>query len=136
MHASHMLPVQQRAVGRHPFLDHCRIVAMICLFLASGCSMNHTTTTTGFSSDDWKSQRGVSSDGNRRLAQLADLKPLMREGMARQEVLDLLGEPDRSDPDTGVDAYALGVSPFGIDAEYYEIRYHQGRLVSHQLTRD
>lgn len=96
--------------------------------------MNHTSA--GFSSDDWKSQRGVATADNRRSAQLPGLKSLLREGMARQDVLDILGEPDRSDADAGVDAYALGTSPFGIDAEYYEIRYHKGRLVSHQLTRD
>lgn len=93
-------------------------------------------TSVAFISDDWKSQRGVATANNRRSAQLPGLKSLLREGMSRQDVLDILGEPDRSDADAGVDAYVLGTSPFGIDAEYYELRYHQGRLVSHQLTRN
>lgn len=93
------------------------------------------TQTGGFDSDAWKSQRGAAALDNRRGAMVASLEGVVREGMARADVLAALGEPDSSDADNGVDVYELGVSGVGVDEEYYEIRYQNGRVASHRWGR-
>lgn len=63
------------------------------------------------------------------------LEKVLHAGMSRDEVVGLLGEPDFSDAETGTDTYELGLAGYGVDEEYYEIRYRDGKLESHRLGR-
>ncbi len=91
--------------------------------------------TTHFDSSAWKSQRGASAHDNQRGQMVESLEKAVRTGMSRAEVVELLGDPDSSNAETGVDTYELGVSSYGIDEEYYEIRYQDGNVASHRWAR-
>jgi hypothetical protein len=100
-------------------------------FLLSACTMQ----TTHFDSSTWKSQRGASAHNNQRGQMVESLEKAIRIGMPHDEVVELLGEPDSSNAETGVDTYELGVSSYGIDEEYYEIRYQDGKVATHRWAR-
>lgn len=110
-------------------------VAAFALFLSlslSACAMEQTPR---FDSDAWKAQRGVAAKDNARGGMLTAMEAVVQPGMSRDDVLRLLGEPDASDADTGTDTYELGVAKFGVDEEYYEIRYRDGKVESRQWNR-
>ncbi len=118
-----------------------RIVGMRSVFAAfalslslslSACAMEQTPR---FDSDAWKAQRGVAAKDNTRGGMLAGMEAAVQPGMSRDDVLRLLGEPDSRDAETGVDTYELGVAKFGVDEEYYEIRYRDGKVESRQWQR-
>lgn len=111
-------------------LMHCSALLLLTLFL-SACTMQ----TTNFDSSTWKSQRGVAAQNNQRGQMVGALDKVVHAGMARAEVIEQLGEPDSSNTDTGVDLYELGVSDYGIDEEYFEIRYQDGKVASHRWAR-
>ncbi|MFD0724362.1 hypothetical protein [Lysobacter brunescens] len=66
---------------------------------------------------------------------LPALDKVLHAGMSRDEVVKLLGEPDHSDTQAGVDQYELGIAGYGVDEEYYELRYRDGKLESHRMGR-
>jgi hypothetical protein len=105
-------------------------LAMFATLSLSACHMHNQTA---FDSNTWKSQRGQPARQNQRGEMVGILQQTLQAGMRREEVIRLLGEPDRSDE--GIDIYELGVSPFGIDEEYYEIKYQDGAVVSHRWGR-
>jgi len=109
---------------------HCSALLLLILFL-SACTMQ----TTNFDSSTWKSQRGAAAQDNQRGQMVGALDKVVRTGMTRAEVIELLGEPDSGNADSGVDIYELGVSDYGIDEEYFEIRYQDGKVASHRWAR-
>jgi hypothetical protein len=109
----------------------CALALAITLSL-SACAMEHSSQ---FDSDAWKSQRGVATQENRRGPMVPALEKVLHAGMSRDEVVGLLGEPDYSDTDAGTDTYELGLAGYGVDEEYYEIRYRDGKLESHRMGR-
>lgn len=101
------------------------------LLLLAACSMH----SNAFDSDLWKSQRGVQGTDNRRGGMVPEVRTALRMGMERTQVHALLGPPDSGEEDGSIDVYMLGRSPYGIDDEYYEVRYADGRVVAHQFGR-
>lgn len=88
----------------------------------------------GFDTDAWKAQRGTTARENTRATQVPSLERQLRPGMTRDEVHRLLGEPDRRTEKA--DIYRMGIAPFGIDQESYQIIYDSnGVLTEHRLTR-
>ena len=113
-------------------LQRARAGVLILPLLIAGCAMHETTN---FDSAAWKSQRGAKPLDNQRGAMVPALANLISEGMPRADVIGVLGEPDSSDAAKGVDVYELGVSDAGIDEEYYEVRYQDGRVASRRWSR-
>ena len=105
----------------------------IVLFLSlSACAMQ---TTSQLDSTAWKSQRGVSAKENQRGPMVSSVEKAVQTGMSRDEVIRLLGEPDSSDAASATDVYELGVARYGIDEEFYEIKYLDGKVASHRWGR-
>jgi hypothetical protein len=92
-------------------------------------------TTSNFDSDAWKSQRGVDAKENQRGPMVSSVEKAVKTGMSRDEVVRLLGEPDISDAASATDVYELGVARYGIDEEFYEIKYQDGKVTSHRWGR-
>lgn len=106
--------------------------AIVLLLSISACAMQ---TTSNFDSDAWKSQRGVGAKKNQRGPMVSSVEKAVQTGMSREEVIRLLGEPDSSDAASATDVYELGVARYGIDEEFYEIRYQDGKVASHRWGR-
>lgn len=107
-----------------------RLAACALAFsLTTACTMHDTS----FDSNAWKSQRDVAAQDNARGPMVAGMQQTLRAGMPRTEVVALLGEPD-SRRDT-TDVYELGRAPYGVDEEYYEIRYVDDKVTTHGLGR-
>lgn len=88
----------------------------------------------GFDAQAWQSQRGVGARTNTRAAQVPALSSALRQGMTREEVQRLLGQPDARTQKA--DIYRMGVAPFGVDQDSYQIIYDQhGKLAAHRLSR-
>lgn len=122
-------PGTRRTVGMR---DLFAVLALSLSLSLSACAMEQTPR---FDSDAWKAQRGVAAKDNTRGGMLVAMEAAVQPGMSRDDVLRLLGEPDSRDAETGVDTYELGVAKFGIDEEYYEIRYRDGKVESRQWNR-
>jgi hypothetical protein len=123
----------RQGAGPSPRLHTPACALLLALtFSLSACAMEHQTQ---FDSDAWKSQRGVAATDNRRGGMLPAMEKVLHTGMTRDEVVALLGEPDISDTQTGADQYELGLAGYGVDEEYYEIRYRDGKLESHRMGR-
>jgi hypothetical protein len=106
---------------------------MIVLILSlSACAMQ---TTSNFDSDAWKSQRGVGAKAKQRGPMVYSAEKTVQTGMSRDDVIRLLGEPDSIDGATATDLYELGVARYGIDDEFYEIRYQDGKVASNRWRR-
>lgn len=119
--------------GPSPGLHKPACALLLALtFSLSACAMEHQTQ---FDSDAWKSQRGAAATDNRRGSMLPALEKALHTGMTRDQVVALLGEPDISNAQTGIDEYELGLAGYGVDEEYYEIRYRDGKLESHRMGR-
>lgn len=83
-----------------------------------------------FDADLWHAQRGSEALDNPRVGEVVALeRQHMRMQMPRAQVLQLLGEPDRTRP--GNDAYKLGASPVGVDFETYVVEYDSAGRVAH-----
>ncbi len=91
--------------------------------------------TTHFDSTAWKSQRGVSAKENQRGPMVSSVEKAVQTGMSRDEVIRLLGEADSSDAASATDIYELGVARYGIDEEFYEIKYQDEKVASHRWGR-
>ncbi len=107
-------------------------VALAATLALAGCA---GTAPSRFDSAAWQAQRGAEPQQNRRGAMLPALQQALRPGMARDEVIALLGPPDRHDAAAGSDVYELGVSGYGVDEAYYQLDYRDGKLVEHRLQR-
>lgn len=91
--------------------------------------------TSQFDSSAWKSQRGAGAQKNLRGTMVASVEKAIHAGMSRDDVIQLLGEPDSSDAATTTDTYELGVAQYGIDEEFYEIIYQDGKVATHRWGR-
>ena len=85
-----------------------------------------------FESAAWQGERGNYNGDNLRLYMISDLEQnYLKVGMSQRAVEQLLGEPDSIREALSV--YDLGVSPYGIDGEFLEIKYDSdGNLVTTQ----
>ncbi len=119
-----------------PHLRSMRASALRCAvlltLLLSACTMQ---TTAPFDSASWKSQRGADAQHNRRGTMVAALEKSIAVGMPRAQVLGLLGEPDSTDAASSTDVYELGVAQYGVDEEFYQIHYQDGKVASHRWGR-
>lgn len=106
--------------------------AVLLSLLLSACT---TQATGSFDSASWKSQRGAEAQQNRRGTMVAALEKSIAVGMPRAQVLDLLGEPDSTDAAGSTDMYELGAAQYGIDEEFYQIRYQDGKVAAHRWGR-
>jgi hypothetical protein len=109
-----------------------RCIAIALLLSLSACAMQ---TTSNFDTAAWKSQRGVAAQQNQRGPMLASAEKAVQAGMSRDEVIALLGEPDIRDAASATDIYELGVARYGIDEEFFEITYQDGKVASHRWGR-
>jgi hypothetical protein len=107
--------------------------AGMLLVLGAGGYMT-TTIAGGFDSDRWKALRNSDARENPRARMLGDLKDRLRQGMTRDEVVALLGEPETKEGVRFV--YAIGTSAFGVDYEYFVVEFDvDGKLTRHSITR-
>lgn len=90
-------------------------------------------TGSQFDAAAWKAQRGIPEARNRRNDMVVAARDRLRAGMTRAAVVDILGEPDSRKAD-GIEVYALGASPFGIDPQYLELTYRDERLAAFVIT--
>jgi hypothetical protein len=94
-----------------------------------------TTTAGGFNSDQWKAQYSSRARDNPRAGMVTELEGQLRPGMTRTEVVALLGEPETEEEPARY-VYALGMSRFGLDYEYFIVEFdREGKLVRHFLKR-
>lgn len=91
--------------------------------------------TSSFDSGAWKAQRGVAAQDNTRGSMIAAAEAAVQPGMPREDVLRVLGEPDATDAATSTDTYELGVAKFGIDEEYFTVRYRDGKVDAREWHR-
>ena len=110
-------------------------MALFALFLIVSLSACAMQTTPDFDSNAWKSQRGAAPRDNTRGQMVAVLEKSLHTGMSRDDVIKLLGEPDSTDADTATDVYELGVAAYGVDEEFYEIQYQDGKIAAHRWAR-
>jgi len=89
----------------------------------------------GFNSAKWKAQYNSKELHNPRLVMIPHLKrSVLHVGMDKSAVRDILGPPEKSRDQT--DIYALGVSEYGIDFEYYYIEYDSNdKVIKFYLMR-
>jgi hypothetical protein len=109
--------------------------ALLALSIALSLSACAMQNTSDFDSNAWKSQSNAAPRDNKRGQMVATLEKNLRTGMSRDEVIGLLGEPDSTDADTATDVYELGVAAYGVDEEFYEIQYRDGKLAAHRWAR-
>jgi hypothetical protein len=87
----------------------------------------------GFDSDHWKAQYDVDDRDNPRAGMVTALERLLTPGMSRDAVLDLLGRPESQDVNQF--RYSIGVSPYGIDYEYFVVEFDRDGLVRTFIMR-
>jgi hypothetical protein len=104
------------------------VITLLFPLLFSACTM----PTDSFDSNTWKSQRGASAKDNKRITMVPTLEARIRVGMSREEVVQILGEPDARDQQANADKYFLGLS-MGPDQQYYEIRYQNSAVATMRL---
>ena len=117
-----------RVTSRRPGL---LAFALLSAFFLTACTMH----TESFDADTWKSQRGVAASNNRRGPLVASIDNVVRSGKSRADVVGLLGAPDSTRTGSSIDVYELGRSPYGVDEEFYEVRYVDGKVQSHGMGR-
>ncbi|MCP3057697.1 hypothetical protein LXT21_02780 [Myxococcus sp. K38C18041901] len=111
------------------------IGAVLLLLTGLGVHVVSTTQKGAFDSEQWKAQRGSGADKNPRVGMVVALKQHhLREGMSREDVHTLLGEPEQRRGTSEV--YELGVSPVGVSYEYFIIDFDaQDRVTRFRVTR-
>jgi outer membrane protein assembly factor BamE (lipoprotein component of BamABCDE complex) len=94
-----------------------------------------SSTTTSFDAATWRAHRGASPTDNPRREMLGAMRDeVLRPGRSRQEIVAILGEPERRDG--GADQYDMGPHRYGIDDETLIIEYDsEGRLSATRITR-
>ena len=107
---------------------------LIATLLLGVTLMSATTLAAEFDPAAWRAQAGSTARDNPRGAMVPLLDGRIQRGMARSDVLKLLGPPDAEEP--GIESYNAGASPFGIDPEMYVVRYDRdGRVLSAGIIR-
>jgi len=89
----------------------------------------------GFDAALWRAQHGSDARDNPRSGLVPALeREVLRKGMSREEVREILGPPEGETPQR--DVYELGASPVGVDYEQYVIEYdEEGKVLSFGLRR-
>ncbi|MCP4133748.1 MAG: hypothetical protein GY754_22460 [bacterium] len=90
----------------------------------------------GFDSEKWKALHKSPERNNPRITMVPDLqRSIIKKGMQKNKVRELLGPPEMIDKNS--ETYDLGVSSYGIDFEYFIIKYDSAEKVSRSyITRD
>ena len=102
---------------------------------ASGTGRSTDACPQAFDQALWRSASELPAPDNPRLGMLRSVECRLHIGMAQEAVLSLLGPPDTRLSANAV-AYALGVSPYGIDYEELVIEFDEnGRLARHYWRR-
>lgn len=115
---------------------------MLCTISAFLLLLNSLTACAMQSSQEldtasWKSQRGVDFEKNNRIHMMEAVEGVIHVGMSKKDVLTLLGPPDYSEDgeSTSTDVYYLGISPYAGDTQEYDIKYKDGKVVSHNIVQ-
>ena len=90
----------------------------------------------GFDGALWRAQHSSAAleQDNPRIEMVSTLnQDVLVPGMARDEILILLGPPEYQDREA--DYYELGRSPLGVDYEQLVIQYKNGKLVQVAVQR-
>jgi hypothetical protein len=98
-------------------------------------AISQSVSIGGFDADLWKAQYQKNERDNPRIGMVSALeREVLREGMSREAVREMLGLPEQIQGN--VDLYDLGVSPYGIDYEQYAITYDQeDKVVEFSIRR-
>lgn len=118
--------------------SRCMIGTMSASFLLlnslTACAMQ---SSQELDTASWKSQRGVDFEKNNRIHMMEAVKGVIHVGMSKNDVLTLLGPPDYSEDgeSTSTDVYYLGISPYAGDTQEYDIKYKDGKVVSHNIVQ-
>ena len=112
-----------------------RLAVAVALLAGLGTILMVNSRKGAFDPELWQAQRGKDERHNPRGGMVVDLlQTHLRVGMSRLEVQRLLGEPDRRQELR--DMYELGVSPYGIDFEYFVIDYDDaGKVTQLRINR-
>ena len=107
----------------------------LALLAGLGVYLVATAQKGAFDAEQWKALRGSTARNNPRVGMVVELQEKhLRQGMSREEVQKLLGEPDQR-RDTS-EVYELGASPFGPSYEYFVIDYDgAGKVTQFHVTR-
>ena len=107
----------------------------MALLVVAGAVMVTQSNSGGFDSKAWQAQRGKHERDNPRAGMVVPLtRDHLRAGMRRAEVKALLGEPDQRRGQS--DVYELGVSPVGVDEEYFVVEYDSdGKVTQFRVSR-
>lgn len=88
----------------------------------------------GFDASIWQAQKGSAKRENPRASMIYSLeKNYLNVGMSREKIRKLLGAPDKINDQ--VDIYDIGVSPYGIDMEMFQLFFDKDKLVKFQISR-
>jgi hypothetical protein len=116
------------------------ILAIMASIYVTQCASSENAGVTqnissgNFDSKIWKEQYKKHETKNPRGWMVVDLKEHhLREGMTHAEVRLLLGEPDQKRGTS--DVYNLGISPVGVDFEYFVLEYDNGGLLAKFYTQ-
>lgn len=94
----------------------------MALALTACNSSNEEKQMGAFDKSVWLENAGNESKNNPRAQMLNPImEDLLKAGMGREEVHELLGPPDSKTE--ARDMYDIGRSPWGIDLEYLQINY-------------
>ncbi|MBD2068845.1 hypothetical protein H6F93_15155 [Leptolyngbya sp. FACHB-671] len=98
-------------------------------------AIKQTVSISGFDADLWKAQHKKNKRDNPRIVMVPALeREVLREGMSREMVREILGLPEQIQEN--VDLYDLGISPYGFDYEQYAIVYdRENKLVEFSIRR-
>lgn len=107
------------------------IIAGAAVALSGGGDM---AIAGGFDQQKWKAEKGNTSHKNPRIGMVSDAEKVLRLGMKRDEVKQILGEPDRAQTNTL--EYDIGASPYGIDYESFVLEFDElGLLKTWRIVR-
>ncbi|MEA5125418.1 hypothetical protein [Xanthomonas floridensis] len=121
----------------HTHIPSAQVIALAVLLFFTPLAACTMQTTQDFDATVWKSQRGVGLEENKRIYMVGALKQAIHVGMRRDDVISLLGPPDytRIGETTSRDVYYLGVSPYAVDTQKYDIEYKDGKVISHHTVQ-
>lgn len=107
---------------------------ILTFFITSACAMNNND----FDKEKWRIEGQKDIELNKRWEQSEELRKTVKIGMSRPEILTLLGLPDSSTTENGIqlDTYFIGIPSYGIDMMMYNMEYQENKLVSLYFTRD
>jgi outer membrane protein assembly factor BamE (lipoprotein component of BamABCDE complex) len=100
-------------------------IALLSLLATPGCGDGRMS----FEKTKWASGKGNYSGKNPRIEMVSDAKAAgVKIGATREQVRDLLGEPDSSD--TSIDTWYLGRSTYAPDYTTLDVYYDEKAIVT------